>query len=484
MYHHLSPLPLSLFALLFVTLEPAAGHAPPELQTGRSIALARQRPQRRSSGDLGAWLQNHRASVAAKYGTPDAHSKRDGSGINLLTNQNADTSYFGSVAVGTPPQAFNVILDTGSSDLWLAASQAPTRGIALFDTSSSSTFAATNNSFSIQYASGSASGVLGSDVVQFSGFEVKSQTFGLVDGTSGGILTSPVSGLMGLAFSSLATSGATPFWEAITNTPGALASPLFGVQLTRFNNDTRASALEPGGTFTLGATNSSLYTGDIDYQDIPSGAPGYWIQELSGLSVGGQSITLPGGSLSWAAIDTGTTGIAGPADVLEDLYGAIPGSSKGTGQLDGYYIYPCDANPSVSLTFGSSGRSWTISPADFEFQQIDSTNCVGSIFEISTGSSAPSWIIGDTFLKNVYSVFRSSPPSVGFATLSSTALAMNGRNGPPPSPTVASGAPAATGSGTLNPDSSSDAPSAHAIGGAEVIALGLSLVVAMAVLVL
>ena len=36
----------------------------------------------------------------------------------------------------------------------------------------------------------------------------------------------------------------------------------------------------------------------------------------------------------------------------------------------------------------------------------------------------------------MYSVFRYSPPSVGFAQLSETALAMNGLHGPPPSPTV------------------------------------------------
>jgi hypothetical protein len=32
-----------------------------------------------------------------------------------LTNQYGDTSFFGSIAVGTPPESFNVILDTGSS---------------------------------------------------------------------------------------------------------------------------------------------------------------------------------------------------------------------------------------------------------------------------------------------------------------------------------------------------------------------------------
>ena len=40
--------------------------------------------------------------------------------------------------------------------------------------------------------------------------------------------------------------------------------------------------------------------------------------------------------------------------------------------------------------------------------------------------------------KNVYSVFRFNPPSVGFATLSSTATAQNDANGVVPSPTIGS----------------------------------------------
>lgn len=44
--------------------------------------------------------------------------------------------------------------------------------------------------------------------------------------------------------------------------------------------------------------------------------------------------------------------------------------------------------------------------------------------------------------KNVYSVFRYNPASVGFAQLSPTALAMNGKVAAPPSPTIGSAAAA------------------------------------------
>lgn len=132
------------------------------------------------------------------------------------------------------------------------------------------------------------------------GFEVSAQKFGtwskiircidfslikrsaVVSEVSTGLLAPPASGLMGLAWQQIASSGATPFWEALANANGALTEPLMAFQLTRYGNDSQAQELEPGGTFNIGSTNSSLYTGDIDYQDIPDGQVGYWLQQLSG----------------------------------------------------------------------------------------------------------------------------------------------------------------------------------------------------------
>ncbi len=87
---------------------------------------------------------------------------------------------------------------------------------------------------------------------------------------------------MGLAFQSISSSRAAPFWQGLA-TSGALDQPLMAFQLTRFTNDPNAQELEPGGTFNLGAVNTSLFTGDIDFQPIPGGQGTYWIQELTGM---------------------------------------------------------------------------------------------------------------------------------------------------------------------------------------------------------
>lgn len=64
------------------------------------------------------------------------------------------------------------------------------------------------------------------------GFSVANQVFGVCDQVSKGLLNSPVSGLMGLAWNTIASSGATPFWQTLAAS-GAWDSPEMAFQLTR-----------------------------------------------------------------------------------------------------------------------------------------------------------------------------------------------------------------------------------------------------------
>jgi hypothetical protein len=88
-----------------------------------------------------------------------------------------------------------------------------------------------------------------------------------------------------------------------------------------------------------GSTNTSLYTGEIDYQDIPSSSISYWTLAIKNLTVNSNSVSLPSGQSSYAAIDTGTTLIGGPASQVAAVYAQIPSAVAGTGNYDGYYLY-------------------------------------------------------------------------------------------------------------------------------------------------
>lgn len=157
----------------------------------------------------------------------------------------------------------------------------------------------------------------------------------------------------------------------------------------------------------------------------------------------GKSVTISSGDAALSAIDTGTTLIGGPSDGVQNLYAAISGSQPLTGQMEGFFAFPCDAQLNVSISFG--GKAWPINPDDMNLGTVGGGLCLGGIFDLGLGSNInggggnPSWVVGDTFLvrgsaamtelwllilfdqKNVYSVFRADPLSVGFAQLSDAA---------------------------------------------------------------
>ncbi|EFP78010.2 uncharacterized protein PGTG_03966, partial [Puccinia graminis f. sp. tritici CRL 75-36-700-3] len=293
-----------------------------------------------------------------------------------LSNGYADSEYYGVIQVGTPPRPFNVILDTGSSDLWLigqgASSSSARSGSGMssisspsasstsatgtpFSPSSSSSFQSRSNTFQITYGSGSASGTVGTDTITQGSYTVTNQAFAVV---------------------------------------------------TR-----RLRSL------------SAMYLGDVNYISLKSQS--YWLIAMDSVSINGQVLT--GSQSNAVAIDTGTSLIGAPTAIVAAVYAQIPGARAATGSYQGYYQFPCSANPVLTLTFG--GKQYSIAPDDFNVGAVDSDGkmCLGSIFAVESSSSSsttkssssPAWIIGDSFLKNVYTVFRAAGdggPAVGFAT--------------------------------------------------------------------
>ena len=118
------------------------------------------------------------------------------------------------------------------------------------------------------------------------------------------------------------------------------------------------------------------------------------------------------------------------------------------------------------MRFGQSAIAWPISSADLAIAQGTLAGmCFGGFMALDTGGSTPPFIVGDTFLKNVYSVYRAEPPSVGFANLSDTATAMNTPGGTVPTPTVGGG----NGGTTATPGSGSNGAARSPVGGSVVL---------------
>lgn len=380
---------------------------------------------------------------------------------SLLACLTLNSYYYAQVSVGTPAQNFNVVLDTGSSDFWLVDTDCGTAqgcdsDLNKYNPGASSTNIGSSTPFQIQYGTGAVRGTLAADKISLAGYTVNNLTFAEAAAVASNTVEYPTSGIMGMGFQSLSTSGATPFWQVLEK-QGVLSQNAFTFQLARnidnINpNDPNINDVEnPGGVFTLGRIDSNQYNGDITYTSIPNNLQnqqglGYWTIPLGGITINGNSANI--GNNPLAAIDTGTTLVGGPASSIRAFYSQISGArSASTVGMPGYYLFPCSSNLNIQFTFG--GKSWSMNTQDFNLGSYPYTNsqtCLGALFEIDLGSSqygVPQWIVGDSFLKNVFSVFDGTG-RVGFASLkgseaqvaSVTAGAVSSQT---PQPTSASG---------------------------------------------
>ncbi|KAI3617138.1 hypothetical protein CBS9595_003047 [Malassezia furfur] len=362
--------------------------------------------------------------------------------------------YFAGLAIGTPPQEYNVVLDTGSSDFWLADAQCLTEDgcdadLQRYNASASSTSRVSSTPIHLKYGVGEVDGTLVSDNVQVAGYKVANLTFARANRLGERTLTAPAAGVMGLGFQTLSTTRTIPFWEVLAS-EGKMQDAVFSFQLaSNLDNIQNQTDILPGGTWTLGKIDHTQFRGEISWSAVldaygPEGN-GFWGIHMDALKVNGEAIQL--GNQSTASIDTGTTLLGGPAALVAQVYASVPGAARGSGDLAQYYTFPCDAQ--FNMTFVFNQRPWVLTNDTLNLGSLssNSSQCIGAVFVADhLSSSSPAWVLGDSFLKTVYSVFSYHPPLVGFAQLPTqgvtrmplTSLATHVETGTLPTTVVAS----------------------------------------------
>jgi len=250
----------------------------------------------------------HKKGIEAKQ---DVRAKGSQPLFNYL-----DAQYFGQISIGTPPQYFNVVMDTGSSNLWVPSSQCPWWELACdlhnkYDSSKSSTYKANGTKFQIQYGTGAMSGFISQDNVVLGGLTAQNQGFAEALSEPGlTFIAAQFDGILGLGFDTISVEKVVPVWYNLL-AQHKVDEPVFSFWLNR-----DPSGIS-GGELLLGGVNPDHYVGDFAYTNVTK--EGYWEFLALDFLINGKSHGFCAAGGCRAIADTGTSLIAGPSDVIAGL---------------------------------------------------------------------------------------------------------------------------------------------------------------------
>ncbi|KAL9932357.1 hypothetical protein V8E36_008836 [Tilletia maclaganii] len=381
-------------------------HLPPVSSIGRKIPLFRQVPHSRfeanSGADVHAFVRAEVDRVTAKH---RCHFERfkDGTGVKHFRNKRAADSllvkrtegevplipvrngilWTGMIRVGTGRgQAWlTANFDTGSMDVIVNPGQ--------FDHASSTTAQATGETFRIAYLdTTSAQGDIILDSVSVAGLQAANVAIGVA--TASNVWSRDVQSVVGLALmdphiSALRRPGLLPALVA----QGSLKRIIFGFGLWK----------DGGARLDIGHIPPH-FEGQISWTPLTELSHGKWMFQfaISGVA-----------AIQTALVDTGTTLMVGPYRLVYDVITAA-GMSFHIQDWNLYGVYLTEG-PTPYVSISIAGLDLVLSAESLAHQ----THGALTISGIVGKEGMNGWILGDTFLQNVYAFFDADAQRMGFA---------------------------------------------------------------------
>ncbi|XP_005230435.1 cathepsin E [Falco peregrinus] len=371
----------------------------------KRVTLVRQRSLRkvmRDHGQFSHFCKAHKLDMIEYTEDCNVFKEANEPLISYL-----DLEYFGQISIGTPPQNFTVVFDTGSSNLWVPSIYCVSKACAAhnqFQPVQSSTYQAVGTPFSIEYGTGSLTGIIGSDQVVIEGLTVSNQQFAeSVSEPGKAFLDVSFDGILGLAYPSLAVDGVTPVFDNMM-AQNLVELPMFSFYLGK----NPESPL--GGEVIFGGFDPSRFMGTLNW--VPVTQQGYWQIQLDNIQLNGTVVFCMNGCQ--AIVDTGTSLITGPTKDIKKLQNYI-----GATPVDGEYAVDCNnLGMMPDVTFTINGVPYTLAAQAYTLtdKYAGTAFCSSGFQGLDIAPPAgPFWILGDVFIRQFYSVFDRGNNRVGLA---------------------------------------------------------------------
>nr|ATU82850.1 secreted Aspartyl protease-like protein [Pristhesancus plagipennis] len=342
------------------------------------------------------------------YGRYMSILKKYSIGVDLKNYLNSQ--YYGIIGIGTPPQEFEVVFDTGSSNVWVPSNKCIStacRRHLRYNSLLSSTYVETKKPIDLEYGRGSVSGYLADDVLTIGNIKIENQTFLEVNSEPGAaFLSTKFDGILGMAFPSLAEGGVVPpFYNMMQQQ--LVEKPVFSFYFNRNMKQIR------GGELILGGWDEEIMEVD-EMEKIPLNEQAFWQFTLEAIFVGDDEYNNLLSEPIDAIADTGTSNIVGSDDLITTLNLGL-----GVEVDNGLGIVDCKKVGDLpTLNFKINGKVYTLEGKDYigKFEGTYTSICTTGFTGLR--HFEPPFILGNTFLGKFYTIFDASdPPSVTFAKL-------------------------------------------------------------------
>ncbi|KAM9149697.1 gastricsin-like [Pangshura tecta] len=382
--------------LALVCLQLSEGLVRLTLKKGKTM-----REVMKEKGVLVEYLKHHKIDPASKYRFNEYN-------VAFEPMAYMDASYYGEISIGTPPQNFLVLFDTGSSNLWVPSVYCQSQACsnhARFNPSQSSTYSSNGQTFSLQYGSGSLTGFFGYDTMTLQNIAVTNQEFGLSENEPGtNFIYAQFDGILGMAYPSLAAGGATTALQGMLQ-ENLLSQPIFSFYLSS------QPSSQYGGEVVFGGVDSSLYSGQIYWAPVTQEL--YWQIGIDEFAIGGQATGWCSQGCQ-AIVDTGTSLLTVPQQLMNTFLQDVGAQENEYGE----YVVDCSSVQSLpTISFTINGVSFPLPPSAYILNNNGYCSVGVEPTYLPSQNGQPLWILGDVFLRQYYSVYDMGNNRIGFAAV-------------------------------------------------------------------